>query len=88
MPERNPKLISRFLVRGIIILFIYHRSKINTVFTLQANDRNKNYQMLIDGEWTCASDGKTHNSINPATGEVWVRMPKQPEQSTSRTLNE
>ena len=34
-------MISRFLVRGIIILFIYHRSKINTVFTLQANDRNK-----------------------------------------------
>ncbi len=33
-------------------------------------------QMLIDGEWVAAADGKTFDSINPATGEVWCRVPE------------
>lgn len=35
----------------------------------------KHYQMLIDGEWVGAEDGKTFESINPATGEAWATAP-------------
>lgn len=35
----------------------------------------KHYQMLIDGEWVSAEDGKTFESINPATGEAWATAP-------------
>jgi aldehyde dehydrogenase (NAD+) len=30
----------------------------------------RSYRMLIDGAWVDASDGRTFDSINPATGEV------------------
>ncbi|MCT8328215.1 aldehyde dehydrogenase [Albidovulum sediminis] len=36
----------------------------------------KRYKMLIDGEWVDASDGGTFDSINPATGQVWSRVPE------------
>ena len=36
----------------------------------------QNYQMLIDGAWVDASDGQTFNSINPATGKVWAKVPE------------
>jgi len=35
----------------------------------------QNYQMLIDGNWVDASDGGSFDSINPASGEVWCRVP-------------
>jgi acyl-CoA reductase-like NAD-dependent aldehyde dehydrogenase len=35
----------------------------------------KHYQMLIDGAWCDAEDGKTFESINPATGEAWATAP-------------
>ena len=35
----------------------------------------ENYRMLIDGEWVDASDGATFDSIDPASGEVWCRVP-------------
>ena len=34
------------------------------------------YQMLIDGDWVDASDGKTFTSTNPSTGEVWSEIPE------------
>ena len=34
------------------------------------------YKMLVDGAWIGASDGKTFDSINPATGQVWARVPE------------
>jgi acyl-CoA reductase-like NAD-dependent aldehyde dehydrogenase len=34
------------------------------------------YQMLIDGEWLDASDGRTFDSINPATGQIWSKIPE------------
>ena len=34
------------------------------------------YQMYIDGEWVDAEDGKTFESMNPATGEVWSEVPE------------
>ena len=34
------------------------------------------YQMYIDGEWVDAEDGKTFESLNPATGEVWAEVPE------------
>ena len=36
----------------------------------------QSYQMLIDGAWVGASDGGAFDSINPATGKVWSRVPE------------
>ena len=36
----------------------------------------RTYKMLVGGAWIGASDGKTFDSINPASGEVWSRMPE------------
>jgi len=36
----------------------------------------KHYRMLIDGEWVDASGGESFDSINPATGKVWCRVPE------------
>ncbi len=33
------------------------------------------YAMLIDGDWVAASDGQFFDSTNPATGDVWARIP-------------
>ena len=32
--------------------------------------------MLIDGDWVQAGDGACFDSINPATGKVWARVPE------------
>lgn len=34
------------------------------------------YQMLIDGAWVDAGDGRTFESMNPATGEAWAVVPE------------
>ena len=34
------------------------------------------FQMLINGQWVDASDGGSFESINPATNEVWSRIPE------------
>jgi acyl-CoA reductase-like NAD-dependent aldehyde dehydrogenase len=34
------------------------------------------YQMFIDGGWCKAEGGRTIDSVNPATGEVWCRFPE------------
>ena len=34
------------------------------------------YQMLIDGTWCDAADGRTFESVNPATGEAWAAIPE------------
>ncbi len=34
------------------------------------------YQMLIDGEWVDSEDGKTFESVNPATGQSWATVPE------------
>ena len=36
----------------------------------------KRYQMLIDGDWVDAGDGKSFESVNPATGEAWALIPE------------
>jgi acyl-CoA reductase-like NAD-dependent aldehyde dehydrogenase len=36
----------------------------------------KKYQMLIDGRWTDAEDGRAFESFNPATGEAWALIPE------------
>ena len=35
-----------------------------------------NYQMLIGGAWVDASDGGRFDSLNPATGAVWSKVPE------------
>ena len=44
------------------------------------------YQMLIDGDWVEASDGKTFNSINPTTGKVWSRVPEATAEDVDRAV--
>ena len=34
------------------------------------------YRMFIDGAWVGAEDGKTFQSLNPATGEAWAEIPE------------
>ncbi len=44
------------------------------------------YQMLINGEWVDASDGATFDSVNPATGQVWSRVPEATEADVDRAV--
>ncbi|MFQ3354502.1 MAG: acyl-CoA reductase-like NAD-dependent aldehyde dehydrogenase [Paracoccaceae bacterium] len=36
----------------------------------------QSYQMLINGQWLNASDGKVFNSVNPSTGKIWSQVPE------------
>jgi aldehyde dehydrogenase (NAD+) len=44
------------------------------------------YEMLIDGAWTSASDGALFDSVNPATGAVWARVPEATEADVDRAV--
>jgi len=44
------------------------------------------YQLYIDGAWCDASGGETFESVNPATGEPWARMPAASEADVDRAV--
>ena len=44
------------------------------------------FQMLIDGVWVDASDGAAFDSINPATGEIWSRVPEATADDVDRAV--
>ena len=44
------------------------------------------YQMLIDGAWVGAADGKTFDSINPTTAEVWSQVPEATEDDVDKAV--
>ncbi|MGI9311763.1 MAG: aldehyde dehydrogenase, partial [bacterium] len=46
----------------------------------------KSFQMLIDGEWVDAADGKRFDSINPSTGEAWASIPEATEADVDRAV--
>ena len=46
----------------------------------------KRYQMLIDGEWVDGEGGKTFESVNPATGDVWAEIPEASEADVNRAV--
>ncbi len=46
----------------------------------------KDYQMLIDGDWVDAADGGTFDSVNPANGKVWSRVPEATEDDINRAV--
>lgn len=46
----------------------------------------QSYRMLIDGAWADASDGATFDSISPATGQVWARIPEATEADVDRAV--
>ena len=46
----------------------------------------KHYQMLIDGAWVDAEDGKTFESINPATEQPWATIPEAGEADVDRAV--
>ena len=45
------------------------------------------HAMLIDGKWVPASDGGYFDSINPATGEVWARIPAATAEDVNRVVD-
>ncbi|MGF1445342.1 MAG: aldehyde dehydrogenase [Pikeienuella sp.] len=44
------------------------------------------YEMLIDGAWVGASDGASFESVNPATGAVWARIPEATQADVDRAV--
>ena len=46
----------------------------------------KSYQMLINGAWVDAADGATFDSVNPADGQVWSRVPEATEDDVNRAV--
>ena len=44
------------------------------------------YKMLINGDWTEASDGKSFESFNPSTGKVWSTVPEATEKDVNRAV--
>jgi len=44
------------------------------------------YDMLVNGAWVQASDGATFDSTDPATGEVWARIPEATEADIDRAV--
>ena len=44
------------------------------------------YKMLIDGAWVGASDGKTFDSVNPTTGQVWATIPEASAEDVDRAV--
>jgi acyl-CoA reductase-like NAD-dependent aldehyde dehydrogenase len=47
----------------------------------------RSYQMLIDGAWVDAADGRTFDSINPTTGAVWSRVPEATAEDVDRAVH-
>ncbi|MEC8728756.1 MAG: aldehyde dehydrogenase [Candidatus Puniceispirillales bacterium] len=46
----------------------------------------KTYQMLINGAWVDASDGKTFPSINPTTEQPWCHIPEATESDVNQAV--
>ncbi len=44
------------------------------------------YEMLIDGAWVAASDGGMFDSVNPANGKVWSRVPEATAEDVDRAV--
>ena len=44
------------------------------------------YQMLIDGAWVDAEDGRTFESGNPTTGEPWASIPEATANDVDRAV--
>ena len=44
------------------------------------------YKMLIDGKWVGASDEKTFESVNPATGKAWARIPESTSEDVDKAV--
>src|SRR5919199_3238960 len=45
-----------------------------SVIQRPAVDEVREYKMLIGGRWTHAASGKTFESVNPYTGQVWATV--------------
>ncbi len=46
----------------------------------------KNYKMLINGSWIDAENGATFESVNPATGKTWARIPEATADDVDRAV--
>lgn len=48
--------------------------------------RLNRYKMYIDGQWVDAQDGRTFESMNPATGDAWAEVPEATEADVDRAV--
>ncbi len=46
----------------------------------------EHYRMMIDGQWVDASDGRSFESFNPASGEAWARIPEASADDVDRAI--
>jgi len=46
----------------------------------------KTYSNVINGELTESSDGRTSDSVNPATGKVWAQIPRSTSDDAERAI--
>ncbi len=46
----------------------------------------RGYKMLIGGQWVDARSGKTFESINPYTGQVWATLPEADEEDVDAAV--
>ncbi len=46
----------------------------------------RQYQMLIDGQWCDAGNGRRFDSVNPASGAVWASIPDASEADVNRAV--
>ena len=47
---------------------------------------SKAYQLYIDGKRVDAEGGRTFESVNPADGKVWARMPEASEADVDKAV--
>lgn len=46
----------------------------------------QSFEMLVNGNWTAASDGATFDSIDPATGSIWATIPEATEDDVNAAV--
>jgi aldehyde dehydrogenase (NAD+) len=52
-----------------------------------AEDVEREFQMLIDGEWVAAESGETFSCVDPYTEEAWGRVPVAGEPDVDRAVS-
>jgi acyl-CoA reductase-like NAD-dependent aldehyde dehydrogenase len=51
-----------------------------------ARAETREYKMLIGGEWVGSRSGRTFDSVNPSSGEVWAVVPEAGEDDVNRAV--
>lgn len=44
----------------------------------------QSFEMLINGAWVAAGDGASFDTVSPADGKVWAKIPEATEEDVDR----